>query len=205
MKKENLCERYFRGNIMISAKQLSQVKCKLVCSIIALLAAIVISFFSINWNASIVFYAPTIKDIQLGFTKDITQQELTSPRWIQKQDYITEIFKQTCEKTEYNLLSNLNLRILGFRIPQSIMYNCISEELYLNLQIKPHPHDVRLVCNETYGNHWVVRNDRFHPLEYSYIENSYERVNRTTMNYKETCLIYQANDLIKGTWKPMSI
>ena len=73
-------------------------------------------------------------------------------------------------------------------------------------RINPNNKGIRLVCNETYGDLWKINDKRYHPLEYSYVKDGdIARIQQNTTNYKETCMLYQANELLKGEWKPTSI
>ena len=201
MNKKNTCNRFMRGNIQITSNSLKSIKLKACCGCSLFLLVVFFSIYWINWDAAIVFYPPSLSDIQPGFTKEVDLNKLHTKRWYEKRAYVEDIFKHSCETYDYTLLTNLNIRILGSRISDSMCYNCVNNKLYINLNIQPQMSQKRLICNETYGNKWTIRKDRFHPLQYSYIDKTtLNRETHTPINYEETCLFYQANDLLKGTW-----
>lgn len=201
MNSKKSCHKFMRGNINSTAKSINNIKIRAFCGCCIMFVILFFSFYWINWDAAIVFYHPKISDINPGFTREVDLNKLHSRKWFEKRSYIEDIFKTSCEKYEYTLLSNLNIRILGYQVSDSLCYNCIDNKLYINLRIKPEMSKKRLICNETYGDKWTIRKDRFHPLEYSYLDKTtLTRETHTTINYEETCLFYQANDLLKGTW-----
>ena len=201
MSLQKKCKRFMRGNMQITNKSISTIKCKAFCGCLMLFTTIIMSIYWINWDATIIFYKPDLNDIHIGFTKEVNENTLHTKRWYEKRSYVEEIFHNACKEYEYTLLTNLNIRILGNRVSDSLCYNCKNDQLYINLQIVPKHTKKRLVCNETYGDHWRIRDDRYHPLTYSYLDKkTLQRNTHYTINYEETCLLYQANDLLKGTW-----
>lgn len=182
----------------VSKSTLKKIKCKFVMGVLMSILAAYLSVTWINWDAALVFHQPSLSDLQTGYTKEV--EYLDSPRWVEKRDYVLEIFDLVCKNTEYNLITNLNVRVLGAKVEESMAYNCADESLYVNLRINPKPSSVKLKCNESYGVHWNEQ-IRYHPLDYSYVLGT-ERVEYTTETYEDTCMFYQAVDLLKGTWKP---
>ena len=75
----------------------------------------------------------------------------------------------------------------------------------LTHQMNTNKNNLRLECNETYGDMWKIENERYHPIEYSYISDDIERETHLTTTYEETCMLYQARDLLNGEWQPKSI
>ena len=132
---------------------------------------------------------------------DVSDERLASSRWKEKQSYMVQVFEEACTEHQYDILTNLNVRILGSRVEDSIAYMCKEKRVLVNLKITPASKGDRLVCVEYYGPHSVVRDDRYHPLNYSYV-NDVTVENKTTESYEETCLLYQTRDLLRGTWKP---
>lgn len=201
MTKKNICNKFMRGNIQLSSKSVNTIKIKACCGCMVLFLAIFFSIKWINWDATVIFYKPDLNDIKIGFTKEIMKNTLHTRRWKEKQAYMEDIFTSACEKYDYSLLTNLNIKVLGYRISDSICFKCDNKKLYVNLRITPRMSGKRLICNETYGNAWVIKKDRYHPLKYSYInKETLNRESHKTISYEETCLFYQANDLLQGTW-----
>ena len=197
----NKCKKFMRGNINLSSKSVTKIRCKLFCGCFMVLMSILFSIYWINWDATIVFKMPELYDIKPGFTKEISLHELQNIRWKEKQTYIEEVFHSSCKQYNYALLTNLNIVLLGYQIKDSIVYNCKRDSLHINLRITPKKSTTRLECNETYGNKWTIRKDRFHPLQYSYLnKKTFHREEHKTINYEETCLLYQAYDILIGTW-----
>ena len=201
----NCCERvrrkYCKGNIEHTSKSLAQVRCKLVAASVVLVCFVYFCVQWINWDSGVIFYEPTLNDIYVGNSIDVSDERLESSRWKEKKGYMVQVFEETCREHEYDILTNLNVRILGSRVEDSIAYICQEKRTLINLKITPANKGARLVCVEYYGAHSVVRDDRYHPLNYSYV-NDITVENKTTKTYEETCLLYQTRDLLRGTWKP---
>ena len=206
MKTKNKCNRFMRGSVNLRTDSIKKIKCKVFCGIFVLLLAIYFSIMWINWDATVIFHQPSLADLEEGYTKEVDDITLHNSRFIEKISYTKEIFQETCERSSYSLLTNLNIRILGYKLEESLCYRCDNKNIYINLRIQPDSTGTRLICNETYGEDWIIKNDRYHPLSYSYIDEiTMQRVLKQSKNYEETCIFYQAFDLLKGTWKPKSI
>lgn len=196
--------RYCRGNLDMSNKSLVKSRCKLCLGLLSFLMGIYFSFMWINWDAAVVFKNPNQNDIY-QITKEVEDKILTTSRWKEKKIYIRDVFIESCQ-SKYDVLTNLNINILGTRVLDSLVYICSEDILFVNLRINPQKRGTRLVCNETYGDLWKINDQRYHPLEYSFVkDNDIARIEANTTNYKETCMLYQANELLKGEWKPSSI
>jgi hypothetical protein len=159
----------------------------------------------INWDAAVIFHNPTEADINHG-TVEVDDVTLLSERWKEKRQYMHDVFTENCEANQYDVITNLNIRILGQYVPDSIVFLCESKRMLVNMRLASNKGGTRLVCNETYGDLWKVEDERYHPLKYSFItEDDIAREDHTTTTYEETCMLYQAEELLKGEWKPQSI
>ena len=204
MKSRDKCSRYLRGNIHLSTASISKTRCKLCLGILFLLAGAYFSITWINWDAAVV-YAPPQENVAIS-TQEVDDVTLLSKRWKEKRSYVTEVFREACGNG-YQVVTNLNVRILSQTVTESMVYFCESSNLFVNLRINPNKSGpTRLVCNETWGMEYKIEDERYHPVEYSFVvEDDIKRVSRMTMDYEQTCLMYQANELLKGEWKPKSI
>ena len=102
----------------------------------------------INWDAAVVFKNPNENDIY-QITKEVEDKILTTSRWQEKKIYIRDVFIESCQ-SKYDVLTNLNINILGTRVLDSMVYICNEDILFVNLRINPQKRGTRLVCNETY-------------------------------------------------------
>ena len=204
MKSRDKCSRYLRGNIHLSTASISKTRCKLCLGIVFLLAGAYFSITWINWDAAVV-YAPPQENVAIS-TQEVDDVTLLSKRWKEKRSYVTEVFREACGNG-YQVVTNLNVRILSQTVTESMVYFCESSNLFVNLRINPNKSGpTRLVCNETWGMEYKIEDERYHPVEYSFVvEDDIKRESRMTMDYEQTCLMYQANELLKGEWKPKSI
>jgi len=183
------------------ASAISQVKCKIVFAVILFIVSVCLSAHWINWNAAIVFYHPSLDTGGVAATT-VSEERLATQRWIEKRDFMEEVFRETCENnSDFHILTNFNFRVLGTRVDDSVAYFCGSKQLYVNLKIKPATSKTRLECTETYAGHTIVRTDRYHPVSYSYVQDQQEE-NHTSVSYEQTCMLYQTGDLLSGKWKP---
>ena len=196
--------RYCRGNLDMSNKSLVKSRCKLCLSLLTFIIGIYFSFMWINWDAAVVFKNPSKNDIY-QITTEVEDKILTTSRWEEKKIYVKDVFIESCSE-KYDVLTNLNIKILGTSVTDSLVYICNDDKMFVNLRINPKQNGIRLVCNETYGDLWKINDQRYHPLEYSFVKDGdIARIEANTTNYKETCMLYQANELLKGEWKPSSI
>ena len=193
--------KYCKSNIEHTSKSLTRVRCKLCVSSVVFICFVYFCSQWINWDSGVIYYEPVLGDIYVGNTIDVSDERLGSSRWKEKRGYMIQVFEEACAEHDYDILTNLNVRILGSRVEDSIAYMCKEKRALVNLKITPASKGDRLVCVEYYGEHSVVRDDRWHPLNYSYV-NDVMVVNKTTKSYEETCLLYQTRDLLRGTWKP---
>jgi len=204
MRRRDRCSRYLRGNIDLSNKSQMKSKCKICVGILSLLAGLYFSIQWINWDSAVIFNAPEYEDINFQ-TKEVDDITLTSNRWKEKKRFIKDVFRESCNNG-FDVLTNLNVRILGQRVADSFVYLCKTDLLFVNMRIEEgNKGGVRLVCNETYGDLWKIEDERYHPVEYSYIDNDITRETHLTTTYEETCMIYQARELLNGEWQPKSI
>ena len=194
-------EKYCRGSIDHSTRSVGKMKCKLVMSIVLLLGLVFLSARWINWDAGVVFYEPSLDDIKIGRTVDVNVERLGTRRWAEKREYMRQVFREACAKYEVHVFTNLNVRILGMYVEDSVAYRCDDDKMWVNLKVEPSDTGNRLVCVEYYGGESKVRNDRYHPLAYTYVDGETVE-NHTSISYEETCLLYQTNELLRGTWKP---
>lgn len=205
MKRKNRCNRYMRGRIDLSNKDLVKSRCKLCVAVLLFIIGLYFSITWINWDAAVIFHNPTEADINHG-TIEVDDVTLLSERWKEKRSYMYDVFTENCEANQYDVITNLNIRILGQYVSDSIVFLCESRRMLVNMRIEPDKEGTRLVCNETYGDLWKVEDERYHPLKYSFItEDDIVREDHTTTTYEETCMLYQAEELLKGEWKPQSI
>lgn len=188
-----------KSRVHVTKNKLKKIKCKFFLGIVLTFFTVYCSFTCINWDAAMIFHQPSLDDLEEGFTKEV--ENLDSSRWLEKRAYVMEIFQLVCANTNYALLTNLNIRILGHKVQESMAYQCQDDKLYVNLRTYPKETGIKLKCNETYGDRWTEK-IRSHPLEYSFVIDS-ERYFYTTSTYEETCMFLQATDLLKGTWKPI--
>lgn len=196
--------KYCRGNMDMSNKSLVKSRCKLCAAFILFLIGIYFSITWINWDAAVVFNKPSENDIYVK-TTEVDDVTLVSKRWGEKKSFVREVFIESCQNG-YDVLTNLNIKILGTRVTNSLVYLCKDDKMYVNLRLNPKKTKTRLICNETYGDLWKLENKRYHPLEYSYVlDGDITRSTHNTTNYEETCMLYQASELLKGNWKPKSI
>ena len=204
MKKRDKCSRYLRGNIHLSTASITKTRCKLCVGVLLLLVGTYFSITWINWDAAVV-YSPPQETVAIA-TQEVDDVTLLSKRWKEKRSYVTEVFQEACGNG-YQLVTNLNVKILSQTVTESMVYFCESSTLFVNLRINPNESGTtRLVCNETWGTDYKLEDERYHPVEYSYVvEDDIARVSHTTMDYEQTCLMYQAVELLKGEWKPKSI
>ena len=204
MKNKNKCSRYLRGNIHLSNASITKTRCKLCIGILLLLFGAWFSITWINWDAAVV-YSPPQENIAI-VPQEVDDNTLLSKRWKEKRSYITEVFVEACSKG-YQVVTNLNVKILSQPVKESMVYFCESSTLYVNLRINYDKSGAtRLICNETWGNTYKIEDERYHPVEYSYVvEDDIARATHSTLDYEQTCLMYQADELLKGEWKPKSI
>ena len=204
MKNKNKCSRYLRGDITLSTASITKTRCKLCVGILLLVIGTYFSITWINWDAAVV-YSPPQEKVAIS-TEEVDDATLLSKRWKEKRSYVTQVFQEACDKG-YQVVTNLNVKILSQPVTESMVYFCESSTLYVNLRVS---HDksgpTRLVCNETWGDGYKIEDERYHPVEYSYVvEDDIARATHITMDYEQTCLMYQADELLKGEWKPKSI
>ena len=204
MKRRDKCSRYLRGNINLSTASISKTRCKLCIGILLLLAGAYFSITWINWDAAVVYSPP--QDNTAVMTKEVDDVTLLSKRWKEKRLYVTEVFTEACGMG-YQVVTNLNVQILGQTVTESLVYFCESASLFVNLRINRNKSGpTRLVCNETWGDSYKIEDERYHPIEYSYVTpDDIARETHTTIDYEQTCLMYQAVELLKGEWEPKSI
>ena len=203
MKNKNKCSRYLRGNITLSTASITKTRCKLCVGILLLVIGTYFSITWINWDAAVV-YSPPELNVAIS-TQEVDDSTLLSKRWKEKRSYITQVFQEACDNG-YQVVTNLNVKILSQPVTESMVYFCESSTLYVNLRIHGKSGDTRLVCNETWGDEYKIEDERYHPVEYSYVvEDDIARVTHMTLDYEQTCLMYQADELLKGEWKPKSI
>tara|TARA_B100000214_G_scaffold313503_1_gene246088 strand:+ start:434 stop:1048 length:615 start_codon:yes stop_codon:yes gene_type:complete len=204
MRRKNRCSNYLRGNIDLSNKSQIKSKCKICIGVLILIVGLYLSIKWINWDSAVIFNKPEINDINFE-TKEVDDITLISSRWKEKKGFIMDVFRESCQEG-FDVLTNLNVRILGQRVEDSFVYLCKSDSLFVNMRIeKENKNNLRLECNETYGDMWKIENERYHPIEYSYISDDIERETHLTTTYEETCMLYQARDLLNGEWQPKSI
>ena len=205
MKRKNRCNNYMRGKIGLSNKDLVKSRCKLCVAVLLFIIGAYFSVTWINWDAAVIFHNPTEADITVT-TTEVDDATLLSERWKEKRTYMADVFTETCDTNQYDVITNLNIRIVGLYVPDSIVFLCESKRMLVNMRLSPSKQGIRLVCNETYGILWKVEDERYHPLDYSFItEDGIVREDHTTTTYEETCMLYQAEELLKGEWKPQSI
>ena len=123
----------------------------------------------INWDAAVVFKNPSKNDIY-QITTEVEDKILTTSRWEEKKIYVKDVFIESCSE-KYDVLTNLNIKILGTSVTDSLVYICNDDKMFVNLRINPKQNGIRLVCNETYGDLWKINDQRYHPLEYSFVFN----------------------------------
>ena len=194
-----------RGRIDLSNKDLVKSRCKLCVAVLLFIIGLYFSVTWINWDAAVIFHNPTEADINHG-TEEVDDATLLTERWKEKRSYMYDVFTENCEANSYDVITNLNIRILGQYVSDSIVFLCESRRMLVNMRLEANKEGIRLVCNETYGDLWKVEDERYHPLKYSFVtEDDIEREEHSTTTYEETCMLYQAEELLKGEWKPQSI
>ena len=194
-----------RGRIDLSNKDLVKSRCKLCVAVLLFIIGLYFSVTWINWDAAVIFHNPTEADINHG-TEEVDDATLLTERWKEKRQYMYDVFTENCEANQYDVITNLNIRILGQYVSDSIVFLCESRRMLVNMRLEANKEGIRLVCNETYGDLWKVEDERYHPLKYSFVtEDDIEREEHSTTTYEETCMLYQAEELLKGEWKPQSI
>lgn len=204
MKNRNRCSKYMRGKMSMSNESVIKSRCKICLVMLLFLVGMYFSVTWINWDAAVIFSSPTENDIHLE-TVEVPDAVLLTDKWKEKHSYVRDVFIESCAHG-YDVLTNLNIKILGTHVTDSLVYICSQDKLFVNLRLNPRTTATRLICNETYGDLWKVEDKRYHPLEYSYVvHGDITREEHNTTNYEETCMLYQADELLSGKWKPTSI
>lgn len=204
MPTQSRCSRYMRGKLNMPNESVLKSRCKICLVMLVFLVGMYFSVTWINWDAAVIFHGPSKGDINIK-TVEVDDQTLLSSKWKEKYSYVRDVFIESCTEG-YDVLTNLNIKILGTRVTDSLVYICQEDKLFVNLRTNPSKSATRLVCNETYGDLWKVEDERYHPLEYSYVvHGDIKREEHNTTSYEETCMLYQADELLHGKWKPTSI